>query len=56
MKERSSIEPPATLTDIPILAEYDRELTQAVARPKYDLPAHERREPFGIYSSDELRV
>ena len=56
MKERSSIEQPATLPDIPMLVEYDREMTEAVAKPEYDMPAHERREPFGIYSSDELRL
>jgi Flp pilus assembly CpaF family ATPase len=56
MKDRSSIEQPATLADIPMLVEYDHGLTEVVAKPKHDTSTHERDEPFGIYSSDELRA
>ncbi|HLM21302.1 MAG TPA: secretion protein, partial [Propionibacteriaceae bacterium] len=56
MREPRSTEPSASLTDIPMLAEYDRELTQAVANPTHEITAHQRHEPFGIYSSDELRL
>jgi pilus assembly protein CpaF len=55
MKEQSSIEEPAALAEIPILAEYDQELTQVVAEssPSTTAQAHV---PVGIYSSDELRA
>jgi pilus assembly protein CpaF len=53
MKEQTSIEQPAALTDIPMLAEYDQELTESVAKSE---PSMMRQpQPFGIYSSDELR-
>jgi pilus assembly protein CpaF len=55
MKEPSSIADPAALTDIPMLADYDRELTQAGAKAEHDVRVQQQREPFGIYSSDELR-
>ena len=53
MKERSSIEPPAALAEIPMLAEYEDELAEPAAQPVVGMTAHER--PFGIYSSNELR-
>ena len=54
MKERTSIEPPAALADIPVLAEYDVELSMPEIKPEPRATTRDRR-PFGIYSSDELR-
>jgi pilus assembly protein CpaF len=53
MKEQNSIEQPTALTDIPVLAEYDRELTEAVAKSEPDMTAHPQ--PVGIYRSAELQ-
>ena len=53
MKEPSSIEQPAALTEIPMLAEYEDELAEPAAQPGAGMTAHEQ--PFGIYSSNELR-
>ncbi len=53
MKEQSSIEPAAELTEIPMLAEYQVELAEPLAQPAAGMTV---REPaFGIYSSNELR-
>ena len=38
MKEQNSIEQPAALTEIPMLAEYDRELAEAVGKPEPGMP------------------
>ena len=43
MKEQNSIEQPAALTDIPMLAEYDRELTEAVAKSEPSPSAQQAR-------------
>jgi pilus assembly protein CpaF len=54
MKEQNSIEQPAALTEIPMLAEYDRELTEAVGKPEPGMPT-QQPQPFGVYRTDELR-
>jgi pilus assembly protein CpaF len=54
MKERTSIEPPAVLADIPVLAEYEAELSKPAIKPDARATTRDRL-PFGIYSSDELR-
>ena len=54
MKEQNAIEQPAALTDIPMLAEYDRELTEAVVKPEPDMTA-QQPQSFGVYSYDALR-
>ena len=56
MKEQSSTTHPAALTDIPILADYDRERTPSDAKVGHNVPVQQRRELFGIYGSDELRL
>ena len=43
MKDQTSIEESAALADVPMLAEYDAELSKADSKP------------FGVYSADELR-
>jgi hypothetical protein len=53
MKEYSSIQPPPTLAEIPMLVEYDDELTEPTAQPVAGMTAEEP--PFGIYSAHELR-
>jgi pilus assembly protein CpaF len=53
MKERTSIEPSAELADIPVLAEYEAELSKPAIKPDPRATTRDRR-PFGIYSSDEL--
>jgi pilus assembly protein CpaF len=53
MKEHNSVEQPAALAEIPILAEYERELSKRDAQPGLGTGSG-RRTPFGIYSSEEL--
>jgi len=52
MKEQNSIQPPAALAEIPMLAEYDDELAEPPAQPVAGMTAQERR--FGVYSANEL--
>ena len=47
MKEQNAIEQPAALTDIPMLAEYDRELTEAVVKPEPDMTG-QQPQSFGL--------
>jgi type IV secretory pathway ATPase VirB11/archaellum biosynthesis ATPase len=54
MKEQSSIDQPATLTDIPMLAEYDRELSKPDT-PMTRSTSASRGQQFGVYSSEQLR-
>jgi type IV secretory pathway ATPase VirB11/archaellum biosynthesis ATPase len=54
MNEQNAIEQHAALTDIPMLAEYDRELIEAVATSEPGMTA-EQPQPFGVYRSSELR-
>ena len=53
MKEPSSSEQPAALTEIPMLAEYEDELAEPAAQPGAGMTAHEQL--FGVYSLNELR-
>jgi pilus assembly protein CpaF len=53
MKEQTSVDRPAALTDIPMLAEYDKELSKPPANPGPRTTMN--HQPFGIYSSAELR-
>jgi pilus assembly protein CpaF len=53
MKEQTSVDQPAALTDIPMLAEYDKELSKLPAAPGPRTTMN--HQPFGIYSSAELR-
>ena len=52
MKEQ--IEQPAALTDIPMLVEYDKEFSVRAAIPAPSTTSTDRQ-PFGVYSSAELR-
>ena len=52
MNEQTSVDQPAALTDIPMLAGYDTELPKPAANPGSPTTSHH---PFGIYSSEELR-
>jgi type IV secretory pathway ATPase VirB11/archaellum biosynthesis ATPase len=54
MKEQSSIDQPAALTDIPMLAEYDRELSKPDT-PVTRSTSASRGQQFGVYSSEQLR-
>jgi pilus assembly protein CpaF len=53
MKEQTSVDQPAALTDIPMLAEYDKEPFKPPANPGPRTTMN--HQPFGIYSSAELR-
>jgi pilus assembly protein CpaF len=54
MKEQTSIEPPAALTDIPMLAEYDQDLTKLSPDLEPRMTA-QKPQPYGIYSAEQLR-
>jgi pilus assembly protein CpaF len=54
MKEQASVEQPAALKDIPVLAEYDKELSRPATSPRPSTTPT-NSQPFGVYSSDELR-
>lgn len=54
MKEQSSIDHPAALADVPMLAEYDKELSQPNANSVLSA-ARSGPQPFGVYSSVELK-
>ena len=53
MHEQTSVDQPAALTDIPMLAEYDEELSKPAADPEPRTTTN--RQPYGVYSSEELR-
>jgi pilus assembly protein CpaF len=53
MKEQNSMQSPAALAEIPMLAEYEDELTEPTARPIAGMTAQEQ--PFGVYGANELR-
>jgi hypothetical protein len=54
MNEQDAIKQHVALTDIPMLAEYDRELIGLVAKSEPGMTA-EQPQPFGVYRSSELR-
>jgi pilus assembly protein CpaF len=54
MNEQNAIEQHAALTDIPMLAEYDRELIETGAKSEPGMTA-QQPQPFGVYRSGELR-
>jgi pilus assembly protein CpaF len=53
MKEQTSVHPPAALSDIPMLAEYDKELSKPAANPARGMTTN--HQPVGIYSAAEIR-
>jgi pilus assembly protein CpaF len=53
MKEQTSVDQPAALSDIPMLAEYDKELSKPPANPGPRTTTN--HQPFGVYRSAELR-
>jgi pilus assembly protein CpaF len=53
MKEQTSVHQPAALSDIPMLAEYDKELSKPPANPGPRTTTN--HQPFGVYRSAELR-
>ncbi|HEY6666011.1 MAG TPA: CpaF/VirB11 family protein [Propionibacteriaceae bacterium] len=53
MKEQTSVHQPAALTDIPMFAEYDKELSKPAANPAPSMTTN--HQPVGIYSSAEIR-
>jgi pilus assembly protein CpaF len=54
MKEQGHADHTASLEDIPMLAEYDREVSKLDIDPR-PITRTLRREPFGVFSSEELR-
>jgi pilus assembly protein CpaF len=55
MNEQTSVEQPAALKDIPMLAEYDEEPSRPATSPRPNATPT-NSQPFGIYSSGELRA
>jgi pilus assembly protein CpaF len=54
MREQTSIDQPAALADVPMLAEYDKELSSRAPSSRPSVTASQRQ-PVGVYRSDELR-